>query len=219
MDQSIMQKPLSQLIADQLRRSIWNREVHFGERLLESELAEKFGVSRSSIREALKILEYEELVVSKARKGTYVAQFSETDWEEIIELRILLEVHAFTHALPRLKDRHIKDLEKNIGQMKNKTVEKNWSDLFDLDMQFHHYVVNLCGNSRIAKIYDSIQVQIRTYLGHLDQYYSSHESFYEEHKELFDAILTRDPNIVDKAVRKHIEYVEEQLLDVKKKDH
>lgn len=212
MSDLILQEPLGELIADQLRRSIWNKEVQFGERLLESELSDKFDVSRSTVREALKILEYEEMVISKARKGTYVSLFSKKDWKEIIELRTLVETHAFIRALTHLDESHFEKLSDILRRMKIETDKKNWNDLFDLDMEFHGYVVKLSGNSRVTKIYDSIQVQIRTFLLYLDRYYSSHQSFYNEHKELLDALLTKDPKIVSAAVQNHIEFVEEQFL-------
>lgn len=214
-DNYIVQKPLSELIADQLKRKIWNEEIQFGERLLETDLAESFDVSRSTIREALKVLEIEELVISQARKGTYVADFTEQDLAEIIELRTLIESQAFTQATKGLEKKHIEILEQIIEQMKIKADEKDWNGLFDLDMQFHSYVVNLCGNSRIIKIYDSLQVQIRTFLMHLDQYYSSFQSFYDEHKELLRALASRDVHTVNESVKNHIEYVEAHLLGVK----
>lgn len=210
----IVQKPLSELIADEMKQSIWNKELQFGDRLLETELAGKFDVSRSTIREALRILEIEELVVSKARKGTYVAAFSEKDLEEITELRTMIEAHAFIQAIPNMQEVHYQKLEEITEQMKKETENKNWERLFDLDMEFHGYVVGLCGNSRIVKIYDSIQVQIRTVLMHLDQYYSSFQSFYNEHKELLDGLKTKDVQIVKEKVKNHIEFVEEKLLGV-----
>lgn len=213
-NQVIVQKPLSELIADQIKRRIWNKEIQFGERLLETELAENFDVSRSTIREALKILEIEELVISQARKGTYVADFSDETVAEIIELRSLIEASAFTKAISRLKKEHFQELESLMKEMKQKADEKDWSELFDLDMKFHSYVVNLCGNSRIIKIYDSLQVQIRTFLIHLDKYYSSHQSFYDEHRDLLEALASKNTEKVDRAVRDHIEYVEEKLLGV-----
>ncbi|SFB39197.1 DNA-binding transcriptional regulator, GntR family [Lentibacillus halodurans] len=211
----IMQKPLSELIADELKRKIWNEEIQFGERLLETELAESYDVSRSTIREALKILESEELVVSQARKGTYVADFTDQDVNEMIELRTLIESHAFMQAMTRLESEHTKKLEEIVGKMKEKADENDWNGLFDLDMQFHSYVVGLCGNSRIIKIYDSLQVQIRTFLMHLDRYYSSPQSFYAEHKQLLEALVSNDVHTVNGRVREHIEYVETKLLGQK----
>src|SRR5699024_10765672 len=161
------QKPLSELIAEQLRARIWDKDMAFGERLLETDLAEEYDVSRSTIREALKILEAEELVVSQARKGTYVADFTGEDFNEMIELRTLLETTAFKKALPKLDKEHMAALEKIINKMKQKAAEKDWHALFDLDTAFHSYIVHLCGNSRIVKIYQSLQVQIRTFLMHL----------------------------------------------------
>ncbi|GAB3061162.1 GntR family transcriptional regulator [Virgibacillus ainsalahensis] len=213
-DRTIVQKPLSQLIAEQLKQRIWNREVQFGERLLESELAEMFDVSRSTLREALKTLEQEGLVISKARRGTYVVDFSEEDLAEIIELRTLIEAHAFIDALPGLEEKDFEELEGIISQMKKDGNRGNWNALFDLDMQFHGYIVSRCGNSRITKIYDSIQVQIRAYLVHLDKYYSSYQSFYEEHKQLLDALMTKDAQTVKERVTHHIAYVEEKFLGV-----
>src|SRR5699024_4598794 len=101
-DTSIVQKPLSELIAEKLKHKIWNQEVQFGERLLENDLAAYFDVSRSTLREALRILENESLIISKARKGTYVAEFSKKDRDEIVELRALLEAHAFRQATAHL---------------------------------------------------------------------------------------------------------------------
>lgn len=211
----IIQKPLSELIADQIRRSIWNKELQFGGRLLETELADRFEVSRSTIREALKILEIEELVVSQARKGTYIAQFSDQDLKEITELRWMIESRAFIHALPILKASHFHILEEIIVNMKQEGEKGNWTGLFDLDMEFHSYVVNLSGNSRLVKIYDALQVQIRTVFMDLDQYYSNFETFYKEHKELLAGLKTKDPQIVKEKITDHIKFVGDTFLGVK----
>ncbi|MFD1362092.1 GntR family transcriptional regulator [Lentibacillus salinarum] len=209
---SIIQKPLSELIADQLKWKIWHESIQFGERLLETDLAESFDVSRSTIREALKILESEELVVSQARKGTYVADFTDQDADEMIELRALIEAHAFSQSIRHLDHKDVKKLEDIVAEMKVKAEEEDWNALFDLDMQFHSYVVGLCGNSRIIKIYDSLQVQIRTFLMHLDKYYSSPQSFYAEHKQLLEALVSKNAHTVNRRVKEHIAYVETKLL-------
>ncbi|WP_164667905.1 GntR family transcriptional regulator [Virgibacillus doumboii] len=211
-DNYILQKPLSELIADELKRKIWNEDIKFGERLLETDLAESFDVSRSTIREAFKILEVEELVISKARKGTYVTDFTDQDLDEIIELRSLIESQAFTQAIKHLEKEHFDHLRKIMEQMKVIADEKDWNGLFDLDMKFHSFVVGLCGNSRIIKIYDSLQVQIRTFLMHLDRYYSSYQAFYDEHKELLKALESKDEHKVNEGVKDHIAYVEANLL-------
>src|SRR5699024_6943036 len=212
MGDPILQESLGSLVANQLRQRIWNKEIQFGERLIESDLSEQFGVSRNTIRDALKILEYEEMVVSKPRKGTYVSQFSNKDWREMIELRTIVEAYAFVKALPHLEEKHFIYLEDILSQMKLETENKNWGKLFDLDIQFHSLIIKLSGNKRVIKLYESIQVQIRIFFIFMDDYYSSYQAFYNEQKELYDILLTKDPVLIDKKIRTHIEYVEGKML-------
>jgi len=210
--EAMMQKPLGELVADQLRQEIWNRDIQFGERLLEAELAERFDISRSTLREALKILEQEELVISKPRKGTFAATFSKKDLDELQEVRTLIEEASFVMALRSLDEEEFTRLKNLLDQMKEEANQGNWQALFDLDMQFHHFVVSQCGNSRMIKIYEANQVQIRAYIGHLDQYYSSPKVFYQEHKDLYDILLSKDADLVKKQVAHHIAYVEGSFL-------
>jgi DNA-binding GntR family transcriptional regulator len=208
----IVRKSLGEIIANHLKQDIYNQKIKFGERLIEADLAERFDVSRSTIRESLKILEQEELVMSKSRKGTFVSEFTEQDLDEMTELRLIIEPKAFMNALSCMERKNFQDLEQIIEKMKMEAENSNWNALFDLDMQFHQYVINMCGNSRIIKIYESINVQIRVYLAHLDQYYSSPMSFYHEHRELLGTLLKKDASLIEKKLTEHITYVEEKLL-------
>lgn len=201
----IQQKPLSHFVADELRRRILEVEIPFGQRLLEPELSSEFGVSRSSLREALQILEHEGLVISRPRKGTFVASFTNDDLREIYEARLLLEVYAFVKAVPYLKDNDISYLESIINLMKKSINEQKWNGLLDNDLKFHKYMVNLCGNSRIISFYNLIQIQIRAFLVRLSGYYSERKFLYDEHLELLEAIKTKDLEVVENKVREHIE--------------
>jgi len=212
----LLKKPLGELIAEQLRQDIYNRKFEFGERLIEADLAERFDVSRSTIREALKILEQEELITSKARKGTFINEFTEKDLDELTEVRLMIETTAFVKAMNNLKNNHFQDLEAIINKMEKEAENDDWNQLFNLDMEFHQYVINQCGNSRMIKIYESIGVQIRVYLAHLDKYYTSPKSFYKEHRELLDVIKKKDKELIMNQISNHIDYVEEKLL--RKKD-
>lgn len=212
---NMYKKPLSEVIAEIIKKEIHNRQLKLGDRLVEADLANRFEVSRSTIREALKILEQESLVISKARKGTFISEFTKEDMDELIEVRMLLEAKAFVKALPQLEEAHFKELHGILKQMKRAAEVDDWDQLFDLDMEFHKYVIQLCGNSRIIKIYESIQVQIRVYLAQLDQYYSKSDSYYKEHKELYEVLLTKNPDLVEKQTKHHIKYVEEKVLSDK----
>jgi len=210
---SIENNSLGILVANQLRLKIFNRKIQFGDRLIETELSDHFEVSRNTIRDALKILEYEGLVVNKPRKGTYVTTFTKEDFNEIIDLRMIIESYAFERAIDHIKNEETKHLQSILHKMEKSAEKKDWSRLFDLDMEFHQYIVSLSYNSRIIEVYKSIQVQIRAILIHLDQVYSTFDNFLTEHKDLFNALLTKDPIIVKGQVVKHIKYVEGKLIN------
>lgn len=205
-------KPLSEVIAEILINDINNRKLNLGDRLLETDLAARFGVSRSTIREALKLLEQEELVISKSHKGTFITDFTEEDIAELIEVRMLIEAKAFVKALSNIREEHYEDLLTILEEMKSEGEREDWNRLFDLDMQFHSYVIKLCGNTRIIKIYESIQVQVRVYLAHLDQHYSTPMAYYNEHKKLYDALRKKDPELVERQTKHHIEFLEERIM-------
>ncbi|RLL47774.1 GntR family transcriptional regulator [Oceanobacillus piezotolerans] len=211
-DLNAMKKSLGELIANALKQDIFNKNMEFGERLIEAELATRFDVSRSTIREAFMILEQEGLVTSKARKGTFVSNFTKEDMNEMLELRLIIEAKAFINALDRMEEEHYLELHSILEKMKLEADKGNWNILFDLDMEFHQFVILHCGNSRFRKLYESIQVQLRVYLAHLNQYYSSPISFYMEHVELYEALVHKDKQRVEKQIADHINYVEEKLI-------
>jgi|SRR5690625_1826503 len=207
-----LQKSLGETIADLIKKSIWTQEYDLGERLLEKKQAEKFNVSRTTIREAFSSLENQGLIINKARKGTYVAHFTKRDLKELIELRILIEQDAALKALFSLDENDFKMLSDILEEMKTHIKKVNWYELFNLDLEFHNTIVNLCGNSRIVHIFELNQTQMRTYIGYLANYYTSPEEFYEEHLKLFHLLKTKNACAVAKGINEHIIYAEEKLL-------
>jgi len=210
-DKTIKIKSLGEVVADEIRRRIWSKEFNFGDRLIEADLATQMGISRSSLREAFQILEHEGLIDNVARKGTFIREFNKKDLDEIKEVRMLIEVPAVVQTVSTITDKDYEHLERILDLMKLEIKEENWYELFDLDMQFHHYLISLSDNSRIHSIYNVIVVQIRTFLSLLSDYYLDRkEIFYEEHKELLEAIRSGDKELVEKVAIAHIKHVEIQ---------
>lgn len=213
----IRQPPLSHIIADELRHRIWDAQLQFGERLLEPELAKEFGVSRSSLREALQMLEHEGLLVIKPRKGTFVADFTEDDWREIYEIRMALEVPAFVQAAVRLKEADIAYLESIVRAMKESVDQKKRTDILKNDWLFHAYMVKLSGNRRITKFYNIIRMQIQTFLSRLSYSHNEFATLYDEHVELLEAIKSKDSRRVEAKVREHIEDAKRRIIGKNKR--
>ncbi|RAS72790.1 GntR family transcriptional regulator [Priestia endophytica] len=202
---NLIQPPLSEIVANELKRRIWEGEIEFGDRLMEPDLSANLGVSRSSLREALQLLEHEGLVVSAPRRGTFVNKFEKKDLKEIYEARLLIEVYAFEKAVQNIKEEDIKELESKVQRMKESIQGGKWDEILNLDLEFHAYVVNLCNNATMIKFYNLILVQIRTFLSRLSRHYPNLESLYEEHKEMLEAIKTRDEKVVKEKVIEHIQ--------------
>lgn len=206
----IKQKPLSEVIANELRHKIWSQEFAFGERLIEADLAEQFDVSRSSLREALRTLEHEKLVINKVRKGTFVNDFTEKDIEEINEVRLLLEVPALIQAASHLKEEDVLYLEEILESLKKKVDEENWYDSFNLDMEFHLYLINLCNNSRIIEVYNMLLVQIRTIITFASEYYDERKDlYYTRHVGLLEAVKSGNSDEIKKLAGSHIEFLKQ----------
>lgn len=208
-----MQKSLGETIAEIIKKNIWNQEYKLGQRLLEKDQSEKYNVSRSTIREAFTILENKGLLVNKARKGTYVTEFTDQDLKEVVELRVLIEKTAVKKALPLLKETDFKALAVILEAMKSQIEKANWYELFNLDMEFHQTIVNLCGNSRIIKIFELNQLQMRTYISYLEKYYENPKEFYDEHLRLFNLLKSNKEDQVIEGLKNHIIYAEEKLLE------
>ncbi|RAS72785.1 GntR family transcriptional regulator [Priestia endophytica] len=209
---AIRKKPLGQFIADELRQRIWQGKFQLGEKVSETELSNEMGISRSSLREALQILEHEGLVVNKARKGTFLVEFKKADIQEINELRLHIEVPAIMKTAEIIEDHQINDLEEMIQEMKRCIASEDWFGLFAVDIAFHVFLVQLCGNSRMIRVYSIMQNQIRTVLSQLVNYYEVHKyEFCEEHEALLKAIKTRNSLKVQEVAISHINHIYHQI--------
>ena len=118
-------KPLREIVSDALRQAIRDGLLPPGERLMEIPLAEELGVSRTPIREAIRILEQEGLVVMIPRRGTYVADMSLKDVTEVFELRSILEELAAELAAERITNEEIEAL---IARRRQARADKNWAE-------------------------------------------------------------------------------------------
>ena len=108
--------PLRDIVFQTLRNAIITGELQPGERLMETQLAEKLGVSRTPIREAIRKLELEGLVIMVPRKGAQVAQFTEKDIQDVLEVRAALESLAAKLACKRMDDRSFLKLQLAIAE-------------------------------------------------------------------------------------------------------
>ncbi len=140
--------PLRDVVFNTLRQAILKGELKPGERLMEIALAEKLGVSRTPIREAMRKLEQEGLVVMIPRRGAQVANITEKDLNDVLEVRITLENMAIEKACANMTDADIRKLEQAAEVFQTSTAEGDLVKMAEADVNFHEVIYEAADNKK-----------------------------------------------------------------------
>jgi len=146
-------------IVDLIRDAALRGDVELGQHLPEQELAEQMRVSRIPIREAMRQLEQEGLVVRIPNRGCFVADFTEQDVAEIFSLRATLEIMAIELATPNLVPSDIASLQEIIEAQRAASAVHNFNELTQRDLKFHEYICVKANHSRLLRTWRSQYVQ------------------------------------------------------------
>lgn len=198
-------------VTTKLREVILKGEFEDGERLVQEEWAEKLGVSRMPIREALKQLEVEGLVRIEPRRGAIVTPISIEDIEEIYQLRVILEGTAVEKSLPNLEKEHIEDLENIYLQMeKLKINEESVATFMRLNENFHKILYEGCTWKRIHSMIDTLWKGIPPYTPSL---LTNHlKESQKEHSLMVKYVKEKNPEKLKNIVEKHILRTRDNLI-------
>jgi DNA-binding GntR family transcriptional regulator len=198
-----------------LRTAILNGMFLPGERLVESVIAEKMGVSRPPVREALSALEREGLVVNVPRRGNFVVSFTAKDIEEVYSLRMLLEVEAIRRAIPLFEQANIDQMQRLVDELGKAALRSgDFDDSVNLDFSFHEYLVTMADHSRLYKAWKSMSMQSRLLMGVTSRtYYQSPLVPKELHQVILDAIKAGDVTAAEKTVREHFADARQRAMD------
>lgn len=190
-----------QSIAQRLRQMILARQLTPGERLVQSELAQRFGVSRTPIREALRELVSDGLVTISPHKGASVAKFLLSDVEEVYAIRIALEGYAAHLAALQITEEELERLDQLLCEMDQALREGNRSRLLHVNREFDTTIYAASRQERlyelIVKHIDLADLYRRLYfsLDHL----AAHTV--DEHREILEALKRRDPQEAERLSR------------------
>ena len=201
-------KSLTAVVLDDIRRRILTGDFRPGERINESEIALNLGISRSPVREALRVLEGEGLITTLPRKGSFITDISAQDVEELFEIREILECHAIDCIKKRAKKSPDK-LRALIEDLGRKLLKK--PDIFTVISGFHFSLVELCNNYRLIELYKILGVSLRRYqLIYLSKKGQRDVSL-EHHQVIVDALKRGNYSDIKKLLKRHIRYVENMV--------
>jgi DNA-binding GntR family transcriptional regulator len=209
-------KPLREIVFESLREAIINGILEPGERLMEIQLAEEMGVSRTPVREAIRKLELEGFVVMIPRKGAYVAGISMKDIADVFEIRAALESLAAGLAAERITEEELEQLERTLVRNSEVTEINNLDALVDIDTDFHDVLYKASRNVRLVQIISNLREQIQRFRKASLSHPGRMKDALEEHKKMVEAISERNVELAQNLARDHIENAENSMLDVLK---
>ncbi len=197
--------PRGQQVIETLRTAIISGRFAPGDRLIESALSAELGTSRGPVREALRQLESEGLVMSFPYRGAVVLGVSDEEVHEVlIPVRLTLERYSWSHALAKLTDDDFAELAKQIWVMEQAGKANDLRKLVEADLNFHEIVISASGQLHTVQIWRTIWPRIRAYFYRYERFRSFEETV-EEHRELLEALQTRDPATVLAQLERHID--------------
>lgn len=204
MDTKLNNRPLYQDVADKLREQIFNKKLLPGSWLDEQSLADQFGISRTPMREAIKVLASEGLVTIKMRRGAYVTEVFRSDLEQIFTILSLLEGQAAKEAAAKASEAQLNLLDHLHHRLETAAADRDIEQFFEINVKFHELIQEIAGNrwmnGVIADLRKVLKLHRRDSLTSTGRLQNS----LLEHREILRALLKRDEAAAESAMQKHL---------------
>lgn len=204
--------PLRDVVFNTLRRAILMGELKPGERLMEIQLAKRLGVSRTPVREAIRKLELEGLVLMIPRRGAIVAEITVKDLEDVLEVRNALEELAVRKACMRITEEELRDLKRISGEFRHSLEAGDLIACVEKDMAFHEVIYKAAGNGRLLQMLLNLREQMYRYRMEYMKDKRMHHLLVEEHDTIRRALKKRDVEKAANAMRTHISNQKDSMV-------
>ena len=198
--------PLRDVVFKTLRQAILKGELEPGERLMEIQLAERLGVSRTPIREAIRKLELEGLVIMIPRKGAEVADITEKSLRDVLEVRKALEELAVQLACEKITQEELEELEQageNFKKVLNRS--KDITEVAEADVRFHDVIYMATDNQKLIHLLNKLREQMYRYRVEYLKNPDVHEQLIQEHEEIVYHIKRREKAEATAVTCQHID--------------
>jgi DNA-binding GntR family transcriptional regulator len=205
---SVLHVPtISEALVKSIRTMIFSGELRPGERLIEERLAQRFGVSRPPLREAMRVLAQGGIITSSPRRGFIVTPISGDDVREIYELRFVLERAAAELSLPLKDPRRLQPARDALDRMRQEAAQNDPDLMLEANSAFHSALVALPGNSRIIAAYATILEQLEMCmtinLKFRQELYKDPQDVVRRHEHLLALIEASDTDALVDAIANH----------------
>ena len=204
MNTKLNNRPLYEDVADRLREQIFNKQLPSGSWLDEQSLADQFGISRTPMREAIKVLASEGLVTIKMRRGAYVTEVIRRDLEQIFTVLSLLEGQAAKEAATKATEDELNLLDHLHHRLEKAAADRDLEQFFEINVKFHDLIQEIAGNRWMNNVIGGLRKVLK--LHRRDSLMSTDrlQNSLVEHREILRALLKRDELAAESAMRKHL---------------
>lgn len=196
--------PLRDVVFNTLRQAILRGELKPGERLMEIQLANKLGVSRTPIREAIRKLELEGLVLMIPRKGAEVAEITEKSLRDVLEVRKALEELTVELSCDRITTEGLEELKKAAKEFESTLATGDITEIAEADVRFHDVIYQATGNPRLIQLLYNLSEQMYRYRVEYLKQKEVYATLLKEHDEIIRCIEKQDKVAAGEAIAEHI---------------
>jgi len=196
-----------------LEAAIIEGKIPPGTKLVETKLAEKFGVSRPPVREALRRLGSSGLVKVVPYKCAVTVLPDTEKTKEIYSTKRLIETCAAREAAIRLNEKQITQLESLVRKMETYVKRQEGDKYIRVNQKFHNLINQSAGNRTAYEIYQELDKQTLWHRIHLLTSARTLKRILREHKKILDALIQRNPDLAESLMKKHLEYSESILIE------
>lgn len=197
-------------VVDALRQMILRGELAPGTPLREIQMAESIGISRNTVRDAVRALAREGLVTHTMHRGAMVTRLDEDDVVDVFRVRERIETQAIAASEGASEDQ-LAGLEDAVRQLERAANAGDWDEIGEADCLFHRRLVGFLGSPRLDRFYDAIQGELRLCLTIVDRAADDPRELIGEHRELFDLIATGERERCSDRLTEHLHEAEERL--------
>lgn len=198
-------RPLREMVYEELKMQILTGAIIPGTRMMEVELAEQMGVSRTPIREAIRKLEKEGLVTIRPRRGAYASSINTDDMLDILEVRQNMEGLAAYFAASRMTPDQLDELKALSSKYNEAVIDGDMEAMIEFDTKFHRAIVDSCNNKILVQMIEQLQELVLRFRYIYYDSFKRAENMPEEHQAIVDAITRGDEDAARSAADIHID--------------
>lgn len=197
-------RPLYEEVAEKLRTSIFTHEFAPGDWVDEQALAIQYGISRTPMREAIKVLAAEGLITMKMRRGAYVTEVSKSDLSQIFTVLALLEGQACREVAKIASEQDLEDLDSLHLKLERSAADRDLDLFFAINQQFHDKIQEICANPWMQRVILDLRKVLKLQRRDSLSKRGRLESSLIEHRKILSALLARDADLSEKLMKEHL---------------